>query len=88
MSWCSGHGGKAPKKDLISKMARLGASGKHAQNAERDLQSAIRIYGRSLGCSIEKCEVRMWDPRDNVVISVELEASRLGLSNEVRSQTL
>ncbi|CAE7362594.1 unnamed protein product [Symbiodinium sp. CCMP2592] len=57
-------------------MARLGASGKHAQNAERDLQTAIRMYGRSLGCSIDKCKVRtvrMWDPRDNAIISVELE---------------
>ncbi|CAE7835981.1 unnamed protein product [Symbiodinium sp. CCMP2592] len=72
VSWCSGHGGRAPKKDIISKMAKLGGRGKHAQNAERDLQTAIRIYGRALGCKIENCEVRMWDPRDNVVVSVQL----------------
>ena len=45
------------------------------QNAERDLQTAIRSYGRSLGCEIEYCDVRLWDPRENEIYTEKLPAS-------------
>ena len=77
MSWCAANGGAPATKDMVSKMSKLGAGGLHKQNAERDLQSAIRMYGRSLGANIETCQVRVWDPSENRIVTQELEAAWL-----------
>ena len=75
MWWCKAQGGAPGRSDMISRMSRLGSRGKHKQNAERDLQTTIRIYGRSLGCQMEYCNVRLWDPRENEIYTEQLAAS-------------
>ena len=75
MSWRKARGGAPERSDMVSRMSRMGAKGKHKQNAERDLQTAIRSYGRSLGCEIEYCDVRLWDPRENEIYTEKLPAS-------------
>ena len=51
-----------PKTDLVGKLSRLAASGKHRQNAERDLQRAIKKFGRSAGVEVNYAKVRLLDP--------------------------
>ena len=79
-AWAKARGGAVPAGDMVSKMAKIGAQGRHAQNAERDLQVAVRRYGRTLRVKLEECRVRMWDPRDNRVIYTDLTATQQDLS--------
>ena len=77
MSWCASNGGAPAAKDMVAKMSKLAAGGRHKQNAERDLQTAIRMYGRSLGAKIDTCKVRVWDPAENRIVTQDMEAARL-----------
>ena len=74
MAWCASKGG-ADTDDMVTKLARLGASGQHPQNCERDLQTAIRVFGRSIGVPIESCQVRLWDPHENDIYVTSLPAT-------------
>ena len=75
MSWCAARGGDIEAKDMVWKLSKLGAGGRHPQNAERDLQATIRMYGQTVGAEIETCRVRLWDPRQETIIWTDLAAT-------------
>ena len=77
MAWCTSKGGSVEKGDVVKMLSKLGGSGRHKQNAERDLQRGIRRFGYSLGAAIETCRVRMWDPSASVVYETDLEVASL-----------
>ena len=70
VAYCAGHGGKVPKGDFVHKLSTLAACGKHPQNAERDLQFAIRTYAKTLGVSLREVNCRMWDPAANEIVQM------------------
>ena len=51
-----------PKSDLVWKLSRLATAGKHLQNAERDLQRAIKKFGQTADIQIQYIKVRLHDP--------------------------
>ena len=81
MAWCTSKGGSVEKGDVVKMLSKLGGSGRHKQNAERDLQRGIRRFGYSLGAAIETCRVRMWDPSASVVYETDLEAASLNCAS-------
>ena len=83
MSWCAARGGNMEAKDMISKLSKLGAGGRHPQNAERDLQATIRMYGHAIGAEIETCRVRLWDPKQEKVFWTDMPATFLHVSTNV-----
>ena len=80
VAWAKARGGAVSAGGMVTKMAQIGAQGRHAQNAERDLQVAVRRFGRTLRVKLEECRVRMWDPRDNKVLYTDLTATQHDLS--------
>lgn len=84
MSWCASTGGKANKGDLVKKLSRLGASGAHVQNAERDLQRTISSFGYSLRAKIDTIRVHLWDPKDSCIYEADLPASRQHRCNKAQ----
>ena len=74
--WLGAHPkGGSDSDDMVAKLAKIGASGQHPQNCERDLQTAIRVYGQSIGVPIETCRVRLWDPHENEIYYTNLPAT-------------
>ena len=76
MSWCASAGGQAKKGDLVSKLSKLGARGRHQQNAERDLQRMVSSFGYALDAKIETVSIHLWDPKDSCIYEADLPASR------------
>ena len=62
VSWCKASGGKVGSTDLVWKLSKLATSGKHPQNAERDLQATVRRYGKSMKIQADSVPVRLYDP--------------------------
>ena len=50
------------RKDLVCKLSKLASSGRHLQNAERDLQRTINKFGKSLKIQIDSVPVRLYNP--------------------------
>ena len=72
VTWCKSVGGKIPKDDLVSKLSTLAASGKHPQNAERDLQRCIGRFGRRFCVQVDFANVRLHDPKSSAVYTASL----------------
>ena len=62
VSWCKASGGKVGSTDLVRKLSKLATSGKHPQNAERDLQATVQRYGKSMKIHVDSVPVRLYDP--------------------------
>ena len=77
MAWCSAMGGHIEKSDMVGKLSRLAASGRHAQNCERDLQRSIKRFGYSIGARIEEAPVRLWNPSTSEVYETMLPVASL-----------
>ena len=72
MTWCTSVGGQVPKHDLVGKLSKLATSGRHPQNAERDLQRAIKKYSKSVKVQISTARVRMLDPSTSEIYLANL----------------
>ena len=69
MAYCRSKGGKIPAKtDLVEKLSRIGARGKHPQNCERDLQFAVRTFSKTMKVDICYVQCRLWDPTNNELV--------------------
>lgn len=63
MGWLSKHGGKVDEAtDTVAQLARIGTSGQHLNNAERDTHRLVHRIGQSLGATIEFKDVRLINP--------------------------
>ena len=51
----------AKQDDLVSQIAGVGASGRHASNCERDLHNILRLRNMTLDVPISKVPVRLFD---------------------------
>ena len=72
VDWCKQAGGSV-KQDLIWKFSKMAASGRHPQNAERDLQTTIKKYGKTLdSVRIDKIPVRLYNPTTEEIYTAEL----------------
>ena len=72
VAWCRAAGGKIPKHDLVGKLSNLATSGRHPQNAERDLQRRIAKIGRRLGVKVEHAKVRLHNPTSSAIYTADL----------------
>lgn len=65
MQWLHEQGGtiQNPKTEVVSKLARMGAAGRHASNCERDLHANINRWGWTVKARISWRDVRVWDPK-------------------------
>ena len=72
VSWCQAMGGNVEAKDLVGKISKIAACGKHPQNAERDLQNTIRSFGKSMGIKIDNAPVRMFDPSTEAIFETNI----------------
>ena len=77
VAWCASQGGSVNKRDLVGKLSKMAARGKHKQNAERDLQRTIDKFGFSLGARISTARIHMWDPSSSTVYETDLPAPRI-----------
>ena len=72
VGWCKQSGGKI-KKDLVWKFSKMAACGRHPQNAERDLQTTIKKYGKTLdSVRIDMVPVRLYNPSTEEIYTTEL----------------
>ena len=64
VQWCTAHGGKLPKKDLLKKIAHCGTFGKHHSNCERDLHRVVQSIGSALQVPVNFIKTRFWNHKD------------------------
>ncbi|OLQ03520.1 Neurofilament heavy polypeptide [Symbiodinium microadriaticum] len=72
LKWCETRGGNTAEKDLVWKLSKLATSGKHPQNAERDLHAAVRKYGLKMKINIEYIPVRLFNPSTETIYQTTL----------------
>ena len=72
VKWCKAAGGKIPRHDLVGKLSKLATSGKHPQNAERDLQRRIAKIGGKLGVKVDHAKVRLHNPTTSAIYTADL----------------
>lgn len=58
VEWAKKHGASVLQEDMVSKISKLGASGKYASNAERDFHTLIATYSKRLGATLSSARVR------------------------------
>ena len=62
VKWLRKHGGQSERDDLVCRLSKVGASGAHPNNSERDVHRLLSKMSLSVGAAIEKVKVRMWNP--------------------------
>ena len=67
-------GGKpgSGNKDLVHRISKIGSSGKHKQNCERDLQFAVASFAKALRTEVVEGFCRLWDPASNAIVVSKL----------------
>jgi len=59
--WCEQKGGTIDADDMVGKISKLGTSGKHAKNCERDFHSLLKTFSKRLGAKISTIHARMYN---------------------------
>ena len=59
--WCEAKGGTIEKSDLVGRLSKIGTSGKHPKNAERDCHTLLKSFVRRLGAKISTVRARMYN---------------------------
>lgn len=58
MKWCEQQGGHPDSQDHVSRIARLGASGKFPGSVERDMHTFLKGLNQRLGAKISTIRAR------------------------------
>eukprot|EP00438_Fugacium_kawagutii_P026542 Skav227899 [mRNA] locus=scaffold4087:171227:173433:- [translate_table: standard] len=58
--WCEGTGGIVKNTDLVKRISKLGTSGKHAKNCERDFHFLLRSFAKRFGVRISTVPARLY----------------------------
>ncbi|CAK9007322.1 unnamed protein product [Durusdinium trenchii] len=61
MKWCEQQGGHPDSQDHVSRIARLGASGKFPGSVERDMHTFLKGLNQRLGAKISTIRARMYN---------------------------
>ncbi|CAE7225116.1 unnamed protein product [Symbiodinium microadriaticum] len=72
VTWSKSIGGQVSGKDLVWKLSKLAASGRHPQNAERDLQAAVKKFSLRMKVKIEEIPVRLYNPSTETIYEAQL----------------
>ena len=74
VAYCKEAGGKprSGNRDLVHRISKIGSSGQHAQNCERDLQFAIKSFAKALKAEVVEGFCRLWDPASNAIVVAQL----------------
>jgi len=67
VQWCREKGGTVDDSDLVYKISRIGAGGKHAKNCERDFHTLLKSFSRRFGAKINTVKTRMYNHEKAVV---------------------
>lgn len=68
LGWARSFAANIPQDDLVLRISRIGAQGRHDQNCERDLQQILRSFGSTTQVPISQVRARFYDFRTDEVV--------------------